>query len=106
MREEELDKSRISQFMPASTFMNLFENRLNRMPGKKENVQIMINADVENSVGNKKVITQKSYGPFRMEMPQMNKDHKYKFMIYTLLQHKFTIPSISAVGARITVHTG
>ena len=43
------------------------------MPGKRENVQLMINADVENIIGNKRVITQKNYGPFKMEMPKMSK---------------------------------
>ena len=34
------------------------------MPGKRENVQLMINADVENIIGNTRVITQKNYEPF------------------------------------------
>lgn len=55
------------------------------MPGKRENVQLMINADVENIIGNKRVITQKNYGPFKMEMPKMSKEDTYKFMAYTLL---------------------
>ena len=49
------------------------------MPGKRENVQIMINADVENIIGNKRMITQ-NYGPFKMEMPKMSNDDLYEFM--------------------------
>ena len=65
--------------MPATTFQNLFENRLDQMPGKRENVQIMINADVENIIGNERLITQ-NYGPFKMEMPKMSNDDLYEFM--------------------------
>lgn len=65
--------------MPATTFQNLFENRLDQMPGKRENVQIMIKADVENIIGSKRVITQ-NFGPFKMEMPKMSNDDFYEFM--------------------------
>ena len=43
------------------------------MPGKREDVPLMINADVENIIGNKRVITQKNYEPFKMQMPKMSK---------------------------------
>ena len=104
MREDELARSHHSRFVPATMFQNLFENRLNQMPGKRENVQLMINADMENIIGNKRVITQKNYGPFKMEMPKMSKEDTYKFMAYTLLQHNFTILStqtIAHIGAKI-----
>ena len=65
MREEELDKRRISRSTPASTFQNLFDNRIDRMPGKRERIQIVINADVENWKGKTRMITHKTYGPFR-----------------------------------------
>ena len=104
MREDELTRSHHSRFVPASTFQNLFENRLNQMPGKRENVQLMINADVENLIGNKRVITQKNYEPFKMEMPKMYEEDTYKFMAYTLSQHNSTILStqtIANIGAKI-----
>lgn len=48
MREDEIVKSRILRNTRGSTFQNLFEDRLDRIPGKRERVKILINADVEN----------------------------------------------------------
>ena len=50
MREDELARSHHSRFVPATMFQNLFENRLNQMPRKRENVQLMINAAMENII--------------------------------------------------------
>lgn len=74
MREEELDKRRVSRSTPASTFQNLFDNRIDRMPGKRERIQIVINADVENWKGKTRMITHQTYGPFRMELPKLSND--------------------------------
>ena len=77
------------------------------MPGKRERVQVMINADVENRNKDSRVITPKTFGPFTMEMPKLNNDDLYKFMVYTLLQHGFSILStqtIANIGAKIMIH--
>lgn len=55
MRTDEIRKSSVSPDTPGSTFQNLFENRLDQMPGKRERVQVLINADVENIVAKKRV---------------------------------------------------
>ena len=102
-----MEKNIILRNTRASTFQNLFENGLDQMPGKRERVQVMINADVEFWTGKKRVIIPKAYGPFKMEMPRMSHDDMYKFMIYTLLQHDFSILStqtIASIGAKIMIH--
>lgn len=103
MREDELAKSGASRYSPNTTFQNLFEERLDRIPGKRERVQVMIEADVENWNGKTRMITPKTFGPFSMEMPQMSNDDMYKFMVFTLLQHDFSILSTQTI-ADIMVH--
>lgn len=107
MRTDEIRKSSVSPDTPGSTFQNLFENRLDEMPGKRERVQVLINADVENRNGKTRMITPKAFGPFTMEMPKMSNDDLYKFMVYTLLQHDVSILStqnIASIGAKILPH--
>ena len=102
MREDELAKSRTLRNTRGSTFQNWFENRLDQIPGKRERVQVLINADVEIFTGKKRVITL-----FTMEMPKMSNDDLYKFMVDTLLQHDFSILStqtIANIGAKIMIH--
>ena len=104
MRNEELDTARTSRFKRDSSFLNLFGHRLKKLPGKRENIQITINADVENMIGDKSTITPKTYGPFKMTVPRLNNKDMYKYMIYTLPQNNFTILSTQAianVGAKI-----
>ena len=45
MREDELAKSGTLRNTRNSTFQNLFEDRLNRMSGKRDRVQVTIDAD-------------------------------------------------------------
>ena len=45
MREDELAKSGTLRNTRNSTFHNLFEDRLNRMSGKRDRVQVTIDAD-------------------------------------------------------------
>lgn len=102
-----MEKTTANRFTPDSSFQKLLNERLRHIPGKRENVQITINADVMNIIGNKSTITPKTYGPFRMTVPKMDTDDMYKYMIYTLLQNNFSILStqtIANVGAKITTH--
>lgn len=106
-RKGELNKASASRFSPDTTFQNMFGNRLNKMQGQREKVQITINADVENMIGDKSMITRKSYGPFSMKIPKLETQDMYKLMIYTLLQNNFSILStqtIASIGAQITTH--
>ena len=93
MREDEMAKSRILQNAPGSTIQNLFENRLDQIPGKQERVQVMMNADVENWNEKTRMITPKTFGPFTMEMPKMSNDvyDLYNIMVYKLLKYDFSI---------------
>ena len=80
---------------------------MDQIPGKRERVQVMINADVENWNGKTRMITPKTFGPFTMEMTRMSNGDLYKFMVYTLLQHDFSILStqtIANIGAKILTH--
>ena len=45
MRDDELAKSGTLRNTRNSTFQNLFEDRLNRMSGKRDRVQVTIDAD-------------------------------------------------------------
>ena len=62
VRTDEIRKSSLSPDTPGSTFQNLFENRLDQIPGKRERVQVMTNADVENIVAKKRMLTPKTFG--------------------------------------------
>ena len=107
MRHEEVDAAWTTRFKPDSSLLHLYDDRLKHMPGKRENVQITIEADVENLIVNKSTITPKTCGPFKMSVPKLNDKDMYKYMIYTLLQNNFTVLStqtISSVGAKIITH--
>ena len=40
------------------------------MPGKRQRTQITINAVIEHTIGNRTEYTDKTYGPFKMEVPK------------------------------------
>lgn len=105
MRDEELARARVSKFDKQSSFQNMFEQRLQQMPGKREKVQITIQA--EHTLGNRTEIIEKSCGPFKKEVPKLSKPDVYKFFMYTLLKNNFTVLStetIKDIGATITTH--
>ena len=107
MQDEELTTQRVSKYKKDSSFQNLFKNRLDNMPGKREKVQIAINTEMEHTLGNRTEFINKTYGPFKMEVPKLSKQDMYKFMMYALLQNNFTVLSmetISEIGATITTH--
>ena len=110
MRDEELKRARVSKYKKQSSFQNLFHERLEQMPGKREWAQITINTVIEHTIGNRTEFTDKSYGPFKMEVPKLSKPDMYKFLMYTLLQNNFTVVStetiaeIGATTATITTH--
>ena len=107
MRDEELKRARVSKYKQQSSFQNLFHDRLEQMPGKRERAQITINAVIEHTIGNRTEYTDKTYGPLKMEVPKLGKPDMYKFLMYTLLQNNFTVLStetIAEIGATITTH--
>ena len=107
MRDEELGRARVSKYTRQSSFQNLFHNRLEQMPGKRERAQITINTVIEHTIGNRTEFTDKSYGPFKMDVPKLIKPDMYKFLMYTLLQNNFTVLStetIAEIGANIATH--
>ena len=77
------------------------------MSGKRERAQITINTVIEHTTGNRTEFTDKSYGPFKKEVPKLSKPDMYKFLTYTLLLNNFTVLStetIAEIGATITTH--
>ena len=52
-----------------------------------------INVDIWNGI----IVTSKTYGPFTMEIPQLNRIDMYKFMVYTLLKNNFTLLSAEEI---------
>ena len=77
------------------------------MPGKRERAQITINTVIEHTIGNRTEFTDKSYGPFKMEVPKLSQPAMYKFLMYTLFQNNFTVLStetIAEIGATITTY--
>ena len=52
MQNEELTTQRVSKYKKDSSFQNLFKNRSDNMPGKREKVQITIQAEIEHTLGN------------------------------------------------------
>ena len=53
MRNEELGRARVSKYTRQSSFQNLFHNRLQQMPGKRERAQITISTVIEQLVTNR-----------------------------------------------------
>ena len=107
MRDEELEQANVSKYIRHTSFQNLFHRRLQQMPGKRERAQITINTAIEHTIGNRTEFIDKSYGPFKMEVPKLSKPDMYKFPMYTLLQNNFTVLStetIAEIGAIITTH--
>ena len=77
------------------------------MPGKRERAQITIHAVIEHTIGNRTEFTDKTYAPFKMEVPKLSKPDMYKFLMYTLLQNNFTVLStetMAEIRATITTH--
>ena len=102
MRNEELKRARVSKYKTKSSFQNLFHERLEQMPGKRERAQLTIHAVIEHTIGNRTEYIDMTYGPFKMEVPKLSKPD-----MYTLLQNNFTVLStetIAEIGATITTH--
>ena len=107
MRDEELKRARVSKYKKQSSFHNLFHERLEQMPGKRERAQITMNTVIEHTIGNRIEYTDKTYGPFKMEVPKLSKPDMNKFLMSTLPQNNFTVLStetIAEIGATITTH--
>ena len=105
MRDEELKRARVSKYKKQSSFQNLFHERLEQIPGKRERAQITIHAVIEHTIGNRTEYTDETYGPFKMEVPKLSRPDLYN--LYTLLQNNFTVLStetIAEIGATITTH--
>ena len=86
------------------SFMDLFETRLENIPGGRESVSISINIEIKSDI-NGLTSSGKTYGPFSVEKPvHMSKADTYKFALCTLLNSGFSILSgerISAIGFKI-----
>ena len=52
-RHEELESANITPHTLGSTFLSLFQSRLNNMPNDRENVQITLSVDIGNAIETK-----------------------------------------------------
>ena len=60
MRDEKLKRARLSKYKKQSSFQNLFHERLEQIPGKRERAQITINIVIEHTIGNRTEFIDKS----------------------------------------------
>lgn len=107
-RHEELETTKILPNTLGTSFLTLFQRRLNSIPNDHEDLQIALFVDIESSVGIKSkgelLVDSKSYGPFKISLPKLNGEDMYKFMVYTLLKNNFTVLSartITAIGCKV-----
>ena len=98
VRDEELEQANVSKYIRHTTFQNLFHRRLQLMRCKRERAQITVNSVIEHIIGNRTEYTDKTYGPFKMEVPKLSKPDMYKFLMYTLLQNSFTVISTETIA--------
>lgn len=93
----------VDNFKKGSSFVNLFEDRLENIAGERETVSITIYVTIMTHL----IEENKTYGPFETEIPELNRRDMYKFMVYTLMENNFTVLSaqeITKVGCKILTH--
>ena len=71
MRDEELKRARVSKYKQQSSLQNLFHDRLQQIPGKRQRAQITINAFIEHIIGNRTEYIDKTYGPKLIGSPKI-----------------------------------
>ena len=97
------EAARVNRFGKNSAFVDLFEDRLDNMPGERMNISITVHVTITTGL----IEENRTFGPFEMEIPELDKNDMYKFMMYTLLVNNFTTLSgqvISKVGAKVLTH--
>ena len=99
------DEARLTKSMRKknSSFQKLFEKRLHSIKGIWERISITLHVDIWNGL----LVTEKTYGPFTIDVPRLNNDDMYKFMVYALLKNNFTLLSaeeIKKIGCKIITH--
>ena len=86
-----------------SSFVKLFDKRLDSIEGHREKISITLFVDIKDALIN----DSKTHGPFDMEVPQLSKHDMYKFMVYKLLNNNFTLLSaqeITKIGCKLLTH--
>ena len=90
-------------FRKDSSFVSLFEDRLDNIEGEREPISITIYVTITTGL----IDENKTYGPFETEVPQLSRKDMYKFMVYTLMENDFMVLSaqvITKVGCKILTH--
>ena len=101
-RRQEMRMTDLRKNLPFSV---LFENRIDKIGGRRIRVSITVFFTIKNMVQDK--ITEKTYGPYQMTVPRLSRDDMYKFFMYTLLSHNYTPLSaevITKIGARVITY--
>ena len=86
-------------------FARLFKQRIDEIPGRRVRVSISVFITIKDLVREK--TAQITYGPFQMDIPQLNFEDMYKFFMYTLLTSRFTLLSaevITEIGGRVITY--
>lgn len=121
MIEVRLEDFRISEIKSSSDknrakmgFVELFETRLDKIPGKREIVSIVVDVEISQNMNGIDAVAQafadidhkrKKHGPFTVKKPiNLSNQDVYKFAMYTLLKNGFSALSgefISGIGYKI-----
>ncbi|XP_068684491.1 uncharacterized protein [Montipora foliosa] len=89
----------------SSSFATLFEQRINKMGGRRERVSVTVFLTIKNLMHGG--ITNKTFGPFQMDVPELSLKDMYKFFMYTLLENNFEPLSaevITRIGGKVITH--
>ena len=101
-RRQEMRMTNLRKNLP---FAVLFENRMNKISGRRIRVSVTVFVTIRNLAQNKYI--DKTFGPFQMVIPRLSRDDMYKFFMYTLLSNNFALLSaevITKIGARVITY--
>ena len=101
-RRQEMRMTNLRKNLP---FAVLFENRINKISGRRVRVSVTVFVTIRNLVQDKYI--DKTYGPFQMVIPRLSRNDMYKFFMYALLSNNFTLLSaevITKIGARVITY--
>ena len=100
-RREEAAK--VNKFGKNSAFVDLFEDRIEKIPGEWDFVAITPLVTIQTGL----IEENRTFGPFEMEIPKLDRHDMYKFIMYTLLVNNFSLQSaqvITKIGAKVLTH--
>ena len=103
LNEFRMDEMKLTKSNKNASFRELFQRRLTEIKGHREKISITLYVDIQDGL----IENKKSYGPFTVDVPRLDRRDMYKFMVYTLLSNNFTLLSaqeIKKIGCKIVTH--